>query len=200
MSRETSKARPRRVAEGLYDTVFVGIGIDIGCGDDPILPHCIPWDIEHGDAHDLVGIENESLDYVYSSHCLEHLADPVRALRRWWQVLRPGGKMLIAVPDEDLYEQGLWPSRYNQDHKVTFTPHKSETWSPVSRNLADLVAILAGHKLIYIKICDNNYSYSDKVWDRTTGDAEASIEFLVEKCAITSRQDRTHEMPSKVPN
>src|ERR1019366_3695268 len=83
MSKETSKARARRFTERLYDTVFVGHGIDIGCGDDPILPDCIKWDLAQGDAHDLSGIPNDSLDYVYSSHCLEHLADPERAIRRW---------------------------------------------------------------------------------------------------------------------
>jgi len=186
MSRETSKARSRRVAERLYDTVFVGRGIDIGCGDDPILPDCIKWDVAQGDAHDLAGIPNESLDYVYSSHCLEHLADPERALRRWWEVLRTGGKLFVAVPDEDLYEQVCWPSRYNPEHKVTFTPHKSASWSPVSRNIADLIAMLPCHKLIYLKTCDDRYIRSGGEWDRTIGDGEAAIEFLVEKVAGTT--------------
>jgi predicted SAM-dependent methyltransferase len=199
MSRETSRARARRIDEGLYETVFVGTGIDIGCGDDQILPSCIPWDIDQGDAHDLAGIDNESLDYVYSSHCLEHLADPRRALLRWWEVLRPGGRMLFIVPDEDLYEQGTWPSRYNSDHKVTFTPHKSASWSPVSRNLCELVAMLPDHKLIYIKTCDAGYHYSDEVWDRTQGDAEASIEVLVEKCRAASRQGRAYLRAQRAP-
>ena len=40
------------------------------------------------------------------------------------------------VPDEDLYEQGQFPSTYNVDHKWTFTILKTTSWSPCSLNLA----------------------------------------------------------------
>ena len=36
---------------------------------------------------------------LISSHALEHLADPVRALNRWRQLLTPGGKIVLAVPN-----------------------------------------------------------------------------------------------------
>jgi hypothetical protein len=47
------------------------------------------------------------------------------------------------VPDEDLYEQGIWPSEFNVDHKHTFTICKARSWSPVSINLTDLLASVA---------------------------------------------------------
>lgn len=38
-------------------------------------------------------------DFVVSSHCLEHLANPLAALAEWWRVTRPGGHLLLIVPD-----------------------------------------------------------------------------------------------------
>ncbi len=40
-----------------------------------------------------------AVDVVVSSHALEHLADPVAALHRWADLVRPGGCLIIAVPN-----------------------------------------------------------------------------------------------------
>jgi len=182
MAHETTKAYPRRLAEGYFHTIFVGHGIDIGCGDDPIRPDCVRWDVEQGDAQELVaGVPSAHFDWVYSSHCLEHLTSPWRAVHRWWDILRPGGHLFVVVPDEDLYEQGQWPSRFNTGHRWTFTVHKSRSWSPVSVNLAELVATLPGHQVRWLRTCDYGYDYNGGVWDRTAGPAEAHIEVLVRK-------------------
>jgi SAM-dependent methyltransferase len=183
MSQETRKARERRIREGYFDKFFVGDGIDIGCGDDPITPDCYRWDLPQGDAQELPGLEPAQFDWVYSSHCLEHLVDPFRAVARWWEVLRPRGYLLLVVPDEDLYEQGTWPSRFDPDHKWTFTVHKSRSWSPASINLADLVTSLSAHHVLWMRTCDYGYDHEPAVWDRTGGPAEAHIELLVRKLA-----------------
>lgn len=181
MGKESKKAFDRRVHEGYFDKVFVGNGIDIGCGDDPVTLDCRHWDLGDGDAQELPGIALEAFDWVYSSHCLEHMVDAKRAFVRWWEVLRPGGKLLIVVPDEDLYEQGYWPSRFNGDHKWTFTVSKSESWSPKSLNCTELVTLLPNRKVHWIRTCDYGYDYSGGVWDRTATLAEAHIEMMVEK-------------------
>lgn len=181
MGKETSKAKERRTGEGYFERYLVGAGIDIGCGDDPVTPDCVRWDIGEGDAQELPGLAAESFDWVYSSHCLEHLPNPAAALLRWWEVLKPGGHMLVVVPDEDLYEQGCWPSRYNGSHTHTFTAHKSRSWSPVSLNLADLAAALPGHRVLWIRTLDCGYDYAGGIWDRTAGPAEAHIELLAQK-------------------
>jgi SAM-dependent methyltransferase len=181
MSHETSKAHSRRTREGYFNWIFVGRGIDIGCGDDPVTSNCFWWDLPQGDAQELPGVPAASFDWVYSSHCLEHLRDPWQAIGRWWEVLRPGGRLLIVVPDEDLYEQGAWPSRYNPDHKWTFTIHKSASWSPASINVTELVATLPGHQVHWLRTCDDGYDYGGGVWDRTGGLAETHIEALVLK-------------------
>ena len=49
------------------------------------------------------------------------MRDPRSAIAQWWGLVKPGGVLFVIVPDEDLYEQGFWPSRFNCDHKWTFT-------------------------------------------------------------------------------
>jgi len=84
----------------------VAQGIDNSCGNDPVTPDCLPGDREQGDAQELPGVAAEQFDWVYSSHCLEHLPDPWAAVGRCGEALKPGGWLLLPVPDEDLYEQG----------------------------------------------------------------------------------------------
>lgn len=42
---------------------------------------------------------NERLDYIISSHSLEHLPDPIRFLQGCQEILSPGGVLSLAVPD-----------------------------------------------------------------------------------------------------
>ena len=53
------------------------------------------------DASALPLVDN-SLDYVCSSHVLEHLPDPLGALHEWHRVLQPGGLLYLVVPDKRL--------------------------------------------------------------------------------------------------
>ncbi len=43
---------------------------------------------------------SDSLDFIIASHVLEHLPFPLAALRQWYQVLRPGGVLLLKIPDK----------------------------------------------------------------------------------------------------
>ena len=44
-------------------------------------------------------IEGASFDAVVASHVIEHLANPLRALQEFHRVLRPGGRLVLIVPD-----------------------------------------------------------------------------------------------------
>ncbi len=146
---EQSKAAKRRYDDGAFQQrFFVGRGIDIGGKPDPLAQYASifarmqsvrTWDREDGDAQLLLGVPDKSFDFVHSSHCLEHMVDVAEALRNWIRVLKPDGYLIVTVPDEDLYEQGTWPSRFNADHKWTFTMAKPTSWSPRSVNLVELV-------------------------------------------------------------
>lgn len=134
-----------------------GSGIDIGCGPDPVSPNARRFDLEHGDANVVSQIVKEQFDFVYSSHCLEHMHNPRLTILDWWKLVKPGGYLFVAVPDEDLYEQGVFPSRSNTDHKATFTISKSQSWSPVSCNVLELAQSLPGGQLISLQLQDRGY-------------------------------------------
>ncbi len=114
---------------------LMGRGIDIGCGSDPVTPDCRGFDVSDGNAERIDEFVDDEFDFVWSSHCLEHMSDPRDALGRWWKLVRPGGYLILIVPDEDLYEQGCWPSVFNDDHKATFRLRGRSNWSPVSVDL-----------------------------------------------------------------
>jgi len=63
------------------------------------------------DGSSLQGIENESYSLILSSHNIEHIANPIKALYEWKRVLKPGGYMLLIVPHKDR----------TFDHKRPFT-------------------------------------------------------------------------------
>lgn len=110
--------------------------LDIGAGPDPVTPECVSFDIEDGDAnHMLEYFKIETFDTVYSSHCLEHMHDAIACLGEWWSLVKKGGYMVTVVPHEDLYEQRVWPSVFNEDHKWTFRASGNASWSPVSINI-----------------------------------------------------------------
>lgn len=51
------------------------------------------------DGETLATIADGSQDFVIASHVLEHTQDPIGTLRRQLAVLRPGGVLLLALPD-----------------------------------------------------------------------------------------------------
>ena len=155
---ETSKSK--RYWGDLEWNALKGRGIDIGCGKDPVCKDALCFDIDTGDANCITDYIQQQYDYVYSSHCLEHMNDPATALLGWWKLVRPGGHLFIIVPDEDLYEQGVFPSRFNPDHKATFTISKDLSWSPVSHNLLDMIRQLQNAELLKIVLQDQGLDRS----------------------------------------
>lgn len=187
----------RRLADSRFATrYFRGAGLDIGGGQDslaayrelfPLVQNVFVYDRPYGDAEVLDNVSDNSFDFVYSSHCLEHMRDPKAALANWVRVTKPGGHLVISVPDEDLYEQGVWPSRFNHDHKHTFTIAKATSWSPVSINLLDFLGAFRDQVEIFgISRIDHGYRYASlpRTVDQTrTPLAESAIEFILQKRA-----------------
>ncbi|MCC6142336.1 MAG: methyltransferase domain-containing protein [Candidatus Hydrogenedentes bacterium] len=42
-----------------------------------------------------------SMDYLFSSHALEHCPNTLAVLREWQRVLRPGGRLVLRLPHRD---------------------------------------------------------------------------------------------------
>jgi len=49
----------------------------------------------------LTAIAGAAYDFVLASHVIEHVANPLRALREWRRVLKPGGAMVLVVPHKE---------------------------------------------------------------------------------------------------
>lgn len=156
---ETKKTNEIR-GELFIKKYLSGKVIDIGAGNDLVCSWAEGFDKEDGDANHITKFrEINYYDSVHSSHCLEHMYEPKKALLEWWKLIKPGGYLVLVVPDEDLYEQGFWPSRFNDDHKATFTLKKGKSWSPVSYNIFDLVSALPNSEILSAEIQDRYYDY-----------------------------------------
>jgi SAM-dependent methyltransferase len=179
MAKETSKARRRRTESGFFERYFTGRGLDVGYGGDLVVPNCQGWDVEHGDAHLLAGLDDAAFDFVYSSHLLEHLEDPPRALANWWRVLKPGGHLILYVPDRDLFERkARLPSDVSLDHKHFFLLDRDD--SPDTIGLVPLVKrTLPGAEIVHQRICNDGYRRDDI--RKMLSDAEYSIEIVARK-------------------
>jgi len=190
---ETSKALIRRLQDTRYaNTYFVGSGIDIGAGNDslnkykqqfPMITDVRSWDLPDGDAQLMESVPDNTYNFVHSSHCLEHLIDPFEAYRNWLRICQPGGYIITTIPDEDLYEQGVFPSTFNYDHKSTWTILKNSSWSPVSINVVELLYQFRSEiEVIKIELINGSFIYDQPRYDQTLhGISECAIEFIVRK-------------------
>ena len=189
----TSHSILRRLADSRYATRwFVGHGVDVGGGSDslglftelfPMITHLTTYDQNEGDAQTMSNVDDYHFDFLYSSHCLEHLSDPYVALKNWLRVVRPGGHLIVSIPDEDLYEQGHWPSLFNGEHQTSWTILKNKSWSAGSVNVVDLLRSVADDaRPIKIELIDHGYRYSLKQDHQTLyAMVEAAIEFIIKR-------------------
>jgi len=78
------------------------IKLNIGAGDTQI-DGFTPIDRKFGQEAYPLNYEDNTVDEIRASHILEHFsfAEASQALAEWVRVLKPGGKLRIAVPDVD---------------------------------------------------------------------------------------------------
>lgn len=111
-----------------------GTGLDVGCGPRKALPSMIGVDSTKDtalfgidmtpdnvvdDASYLPMVPDGRLDYVFSSHLLEHIVDYEAALAEWWRILKVGGHLVLYLPHRDHYPNIGQPGA-NIDHKHDF--------------------------------------------------------------------------------
>ena len=90
----------------------VGNGYDVGCG-------CKEWafpgaiSIEKRDGQDAMNLPAGEVDYIFSSHCLEHLDNWVSALEHWYTRIRIGGVIFLYLPH---YRHAYWRPWENRKH------------------------------------------------------------------------------------
>lgn len=75
-------------------------------------PEKQPGKLILADAVDLSMLPDHMYDMVLASHTLEHIANPIKAMKEWIRVIRPGGHMVLILPEKSL----------TFDHKRSITP------------------------------------------------------------------------------
>lgn len=102
-----------------------GAGVDIASQGVPVVPWAIQFDLPEneflhyssghppaspiplrGHADRLPFVDN-SLDFVYSSHYIEDVYDWNPLLNEWIRVLKPGGNLIILLPDKKLWNEAI---------------------------------------------------------------------------------------------
>jgi predicted SAM-dependent methyltransferase len=126
--------------------VCVGDGYDIGCcKTEWSLPGSIPIDLDFSDDWHANHLPTDLVDYIFSSHCLEHVDDWVRTLDYWSNKLKAGGTLFLYLPHKD---QEYWRPWNNTKHNHMFIP-------------TDIVSYMNdnGYKNIFYSDRDLNHSF-----------------------------------------
>ena len=93
------------------------------------------------EASDLSRLGDNSYDFLISSNCLEHIANPLKALTEWARIVRQGGYILLVLPKKE----------HTFDHRRRITPfeHLVEDFrqSTTEHDLAHLEEIIKLHDL-----------------------------------------------------
>lgn len=189
---EASKAMRRRAREagsGFFPwrDVFKGKMLDVGCGPDKLpFADCIGFDSKDGDANFLSRyFEPESFDLLAGSHVLEHMIDAQAALRDWLTLVKPGGYVVQTVPDVGAYENFTFPSKWNPDHKASFSMIYRGSPFPIHYHIPTLLASFNDvAETLLARYVEVNYDWKrrdvDQTWKEEDG-VEIWCEFVLKK-------------------
>jgi tetratricopeptide (TPR) repeat protein len=193
MANEIAKQMLRRSNDQRFFTRWLsGDGIDISTEPGslsslscffPLVKSLRNWQQSDGDATLMGSVADDAYDFVHASHYLARVDDPLQALGNWIRICKPGGHLIITAPDEDLYEQGVWPSTFNTDHKWSFTIHKPASWSPRSISLLKLSMHFQEEvEVLKIEKLDSAFKHGEARFDQSSyGLAESAIELVLRK-------------------
>jgi predicted SAM-dependent methyltransferase len=103
-----------------------GEGYDIGCmKKEWSFPGSIPIDTSFNDGYHATNLPQKNIDYIFSSHCLEHITNWVETMDYWYETLKNGGVLFLYLPD---YSQVYWRPWNNRKHANIFTPQIIEDY------------------------------------------------------------------------
>ena len=92
-----------------------GTGYDIGYNKEEWkLEGAMGIDINNSNGYHALNLPEGKVDYIYSSHCLEHLDSWIEALKYWTSKLKKDGVLFLYLPHRD---QEYWLPWNNTKHK-----------------------------------------------------------------------------------
>lgn len=117
-----TRGRGLDIGAGLYRTFPHFITVDNNI-DQVLFGHPMPRpDLLVEDGGNLSILANESMDFVFSSHMLEHIEEDrlVKVLKEWMRVIKYEGYLVLYLPDADEYPK-VGEAGANPDHKWNVT-------------------------------------------------------------------------------
>lgn len=103
-----------------------GTGYDIGYSrEEWKLPHAIGVDPAVNPEYNAMNLPAMKVDFIFSSHCLEHVDRWADALDYWASKLHAGGVIFLYLPD---FSQEYWRPYNNRKHIHSFTPNVIEDY------------------------------------------------------------------------
>lgn len=100
--------------------VCTGIGFDIGANrEEWKFPDAIAIDPAIDNRFDAMNLPDQLVDFIFSSHCLEHIPNWVSVLDYWTTRLKKEGVLFLYLP---AYTQEYWRPWNNKKHVNIFTP------------------------------------------------------------------------------
>ena len=131
-----------------------GTGIDIGgsiggrldqsiLGGAAIADPAIPGT---GSATDLSKWGNSSVDYVVSSHCLEHVDEPERCMKEVFRVLKPGGIAFFYLPHH---------THVGWNPKLLEEVRPAHKWQPDAFGMGRLFLLIGLEVILLEQDCDD---------------------------------------------
>ena len=106
--------------------VCKGYGVDVGCmTPEWAFPGANLVDPILDEQYDAFNFPYQELDYIFSSHCLEHVHPWVDVMDYWYSKLKIGGVLFLYLPD---YSQEYWRPWNNRKHFNIFTPQVLEDY------------------------------------------------------------------------
>ena len=52
------------------------------------------------DSTDICSVKDKTYDFLFSCHCLEHIANPLKAVNEWLRIVKDNGFIVIVVPEK----------------------------------------------------------------------------------------------------
>lgn len=100
--------------------VCKGNGYDIGCmKKEWAFPGATTIDLDFDDPWHADNLPPTQVDYIFSSHCLEHVPNWVNTLLYWTKKIKNGGTLFLYLPH---YDQKYWRPWNNRKHNHAFIP------------------------------------------------------------------------------
>ncbi|BAN24467.1 methyltransferase domain-containing protein [Caballeronia insecticola] len=141
------------------------------------------WNTSLGGEIYMNGVDDISLDFVHADFCLAAQHDPVQALSRWLDLLKPGGHAIVTVPNE----------HGDATHKWSFSIGGASSASLPCIDMLEVVKKL-GHvaqceRLAVIRDDRANEAADESADESADASAESIIELVLRKRQVRSMSE-----------